>query len=122
LRNIVRPPARSSDWSFINPRRLDPRQKIIFYYLALVRRANEAGLPRKDGQTPYEYAHTLTSSLEEGKDGVEALTESFVEARYSRHDIPLKEARRIESIWETIRRVLRIAGKSRREEEDSKDD
>jgi hypothetical protein len=122
LHNVGKSPARSSEWGFINPRRLNPRQKIIFYYLALVRRADEAGLPRKDGQTPYEYAQSLTSNLEEGQDGVDALTESFVEARYSRHDIPLKEARRVESIWETIRRVLRIVRKSRREEKHSKDD
>ena len=87
-----------------------------------MRRADEAGLPRKDGQTPYEYAHSLTSNLEEGKDGVEALTESFVEARYSRHDIPPKEARRIETIWETVRRVLRIVRKSQQEEKHSKGD
>ncbi len=55
---------------FINPRRLSPRQKVIFYYLAMVRRAREAGLPRQDDQTPYEYARSLTSSLEDGKQDV----------------------------------------------------
>jgi len=121
LRNIGTIPARPDEWDYVNPRRLNPRQKIIFYYLALVRRAKEAGLPRQDGQTPYEYARSLTSSLEEEKDGVEAMTESFIEARYSRHDISAKEARQAESIWETIRRVLRNVRKSR-QEENSKDD
>jgi hypothetical protein len=120
LRSVGTIPAKPDEWDYVNPRRLNPRQKIIFYYLALVRRAKEAGLPRKDGQTPYEYARSLTSSLEEEKDGVEAMTESFVEARYSRHDISAKEARRAESIWEAIRRVLRNIRKSRQEEK-SKD-
>jgi hypothetical protein len=121
LRRFGPDPARPGEWDYINPRRLTPRQKVIFYYLALVRRAKEAGIPRQDGQTPYEYARSLTSSLEEGKDGVEAMTESFVEARYSRHDIPAKEARRAESIWETIRHVLQNVRRSRREEK-PKDD
>jgi hypothetical protein len=121
LRNVGTIPARPDEWDYVNPRRLNPRQKIIFYYLALVRRAKEAGLPRQDGQTPYEYARSLTSSLEEEKDGVEAMTESFIEARYSRHDISAKEARRAESIWEAIRRVLRNVRKSRQEGK-SKDD
>ena len=59
--------SRTGEWDFINLRRLTPRQKVLFYYLALVRRAKEAGIPRKDGQTPYEYARSLTSSLVEEK-------------------------------------------------------
>ncbi len=115
LRMSRKSPTASSDWDYVNPRRLNTRQKIIFFYLALLRRADEAGLPREKGQTPYEYAHTLTSTLAEGKDGVEALTGSFVEARYSRHDIPREEARRAESFWESIRRLLRTFRRSRDE-------
>ena len=116
LRNAGKSPINTNEWAYINPRRLEPRQKIIFYYLALLRRAGEAGLPRKDGQTPYEYADSLTTRLETGKDGVESLTESFIEARYSRHEIPAKEASRVESLWETIRQLLRTVRKSKQEE------
>jgi len=117
LRSSRRTPTDLTDWDYINPRRLNTRQKILFYYLALLRRADQAGLPRRQGQTPYEYARTLTSTLEEGKDGVEALTGSFVEARYSRHDIPREEARRVESLWETIRRLLRNFRKSKQQKD-----
>jgi hypothetical protein len=103
------------DWDFINPRRLNSRQKVIFYYLALVRRAKEAGLPRQEGQTPYEYAQALSTSLKEQKDGLDGMTEAFIEARYTRHDIPAREARRAKSIWESIRNVLRNIRKSSRE-------
>jgi hypothetical protein len=120
LRSLGSEPARSGDWDFINPRRLSPRQKVIFYYLAMVKRAREAGLPRQEDQTPYEYARTLITGLEEGKEDVGEMTESFIEARYSRHDIPAKAARRAESIWEIIRRVLKNVRKARREEQ-SKD-
>jgi hypothetical protein len=117
LRALGRTPTNLSDWEYINPRRLDPRQKIIFYYLALLRRAGEAGLPRQDGQTPYEYARSLPPTLAEAKDGVEDLTGSFVEARYSVHDIPANEASRVETLWETVRRILRSVRKSKRAEE-----
>lgn len=116
LRSVRPESARPGEWDFINPRRLPPRQKVIFYYLALVRRAREAGIPRQDGQTPYEYARSLGSSLKEEKDRVDAMTESFIEARYSHHDIPAKAARQAESIWEAIRRVLRNVRKSHEED------
>ena len=89
-------PGLGGEWDYVNPRRLTPRQKVIFYYLALVRRAREAGLPRQENQTPYEYARSLAASLAENQAGVDSMTEAFIEARYSRHDIPAKAARRTE--------------------------
>jgi Domain of unknown function (DUF4129) len=112
LRNLGPEPAGPGKWDFINPRRLSPRQKVIFYYLALVRRAKEAGMPRQEDQTPYEYARSLTSNLAEEKDDVDKLTESFIEARYSRHEIPAKVARRAENIWETIRHEFKKHSKN----------
>jgi hypothetical protein len=121
LRTLGRTPSKMSDWEYINPRRLNARQKIIFYYLALVRRAGEVGFVRQVGQTPYEYARSLTSRLEPemqgGRAEVEDLTASFVEARYSLHDIPTKQARRVETIWEIVRRLFRHVRKSQREKE-----
>ena len=107
LRSLGRAPVSLNEWDYINPRRLNARQKVIFYYLALIRRADEAGLPRKDGQTPYEYARTLAPKMAEGKEAMEGLTGSFVEARYTRHGIPSEEARRVETLWESARRRLR---------------
>ena len=117
LRRLVPEAARAgADWDYVNPRRLSPRQKVIFYYLALVRRAREAGMPRQENQTPYEYAQSLASSLQKEKEGVNDMTNAFIEARYSRHDIPAKAARRAETVWETIRRVLKNVKKASQEE------
>jgi hypothetical protein len=107
---------RPGEWDFINPRRLSPRQKVIFYYLALLRRAREAGIPRHADQTPYEYAGRLKSNLKEEKGAVDAMTEAFIEARYSRHTIPDKQANLAELIWANIRQVLRRERRSQREE------
>lgn len=116
LRRLVPQPAKP-DWDFLNPRRLSPRQKVIFYYLAMVKRAREAGLPRQADQTPYEYARALTSSLEDGKQDVGEMTESFIEARYSRHDIPARAAIRAASIWEILRQVFKNVRKARQAED-----
>jgi hypothetical protein len=94
-------------WDYLNVRKLSTRQKIFFYYYALVRRAGDAGLPRREGQTPYEYARSLTSRLHGEKDGLNDITESFVEARYSRHAIPDETARRMRFLWERFRNLLR---------------
>ena len=107
--DIARP---GGEWDFVNTRRLSSRQKVIFYYLALVRRARESGLPRQENQTPYEYAQALTKRLSEEKEGVDSMTEAFIEARYSRHAIPAQAARQTESVWEAIRRVLKTVRKT----------
>jgi hypothetical protein len=107
LRHLVTPSPDLSDWNYINLRRLSPRQRIIFYYLALIKRAGETHTPRHEDQTPYEYAQTLTTDFQEGRDGVDAITETFIEARYSRHEIPREKENKTRSAWESLRRILR---------------
>ncbi len=114
LRNYDPATFQSGEWDYINPHRLTARQKVIFYYLALVRRAHDAGLPRQDSQTPYEYARLLGASLKEEKEALDSMTVSFIEARYSRHDIPVKSASLAEAKWGTLRRLLRNVRNSRK--------
>jgi len=102
---IVRSPAQEV-WNFINLRRLSPRQQILFFYLALVRRGGETGISRKPSQTPYEYAHTLDRSLPDVSESVHSMTESFIEARYSNHLVESKQASQAKAYWEHIRLAL----------------
>jgi hypothetical protein len=111
LRNIGRVPEDVNEWDYINPRRLNNRQKVIFYYLALLRRAEEAGLHRGDGQTPFEFEQAILPTMAEGEEAVETLTDSFVEARYSQHDIPRETTGKIESLWDTVRRRFKAIRK-----------
>ncbi len=92
---------------FVNPRRLTPRQRVMFFYLAMVRRGSERGLPRQPNQTPAEYASLLRKNLVEVEEDVEAITGDFVEARYTRHDIAPDRAARVRQAWENIKRALR---------------
>ena len=114
-------PVQPGEWDFINPRRLSPRQKVIFYYLAMIRRADEAGVPRQESQTPYEYSGILKTSLPDEKDGLDTMTEAFIEARYSRHEIPARQASRLGTVWANLRQVLRKVRKSHNPDKAARD-
>lgn len=107
----------SFTWGFTNPRNLTPRGRVIFFYLAMLRRGSEKGVPRKAGQTPYEYAQTLEHALQPPPDvtvepsvdiikEIDSLTEEFVEARYSRHEVTTEQASLARRYWEHIRYVM----------------
>ena len=92
---------------WVNPRRLSPRQQVQFYYLAMLRRSGEKGHPRQPAQTPYEYARTLESKIPDIDQDVDGLTAEFLEARYSRHDIPPEHVGLVRRYWERIKQALR---------------
>ena len=100
-----------SPGSFIRLRSLDPRRQIYFFYLALIRRGGEQGLPRKPSQTPSEYAGTLEKALPAADEDIDSITQAFVEARYSRREIDDKDADLVRATWGRIRRALQ--GKSK---------
>lgn len=106
-----------SAWQYLKLRGLTPRQRVLFYYLALVRRGAESGIARHPSQTPYEYAISLSAAMDKeaqntrpqatpGVD-IQAITENFVQAQYSRHDISLKQVDEVRGIWERLRKLLR---------------
>ncbi|NTU63997.1 MAG: DUF4129 domain-containing protein, partial [Chloroflexi bacterium] len=92
---------------WVNPRKLSPRQQVRFYYLAMLRRSGERGHVRQPTQTPYEYARTLESEIPEIDQDVDGLTEEFIEARYSRHDILPEHVGLVRRYWERIKRALK---------------
>jgi len=106
LRAFITRSSPQEAWNFINLRRLTPRQRVLFFYLALIRRGGESGLTRKPFQTPYEYARFLDKSLPEVSESVDSMTESFMEARYSKHTVEADQATSVQSYWERVRRAL----------------
>lgn len=99
---------------FLSLRNLSPRQRVAFFYLALVRRGAESGLPREASQTPSEYAATLQTALPPLDDDIDVLTDAFMEARYSRHTVAAEKAGMVRVTWERIRKVLRGYEEKRR--------
>lgn len=92
---------------WISLRSLDPRRRVYFFYLAMVRRAGEQGLARSPSQTPAEYASQLEQAVPAAKEDIDTLTQAFIEARYSRQDIDRTKASFVKATWERIRRALR---------------
>ena len=96
-----------------NFRQLNPRQQVIFYYLRLIDRSGEQGIQRRIDQTPYQYAKTLQANLPEVEEDIDGITESFIEARYSRHDINQDHMSLVQRFWRNITRSLKQIHKPR---------
>ncbi len=96
---------------FLNLRKLSPRQRVYFFFMAMIRRGGESGIRRQESQTPYEYAGRLEGRIPDVDHDVNSLTTAFVEARYSQRDIDEDEAGLVKRSWEKIRSALRSIGK-----------
>lgn len=121
--------SRSLELDYRNPRKLNSRQQVIYYYLTLVRRGEQSGISRNPSYTPYEYSERIrkkvlqsgiTNELEQSltqvsiepevvqmDDELDSLTDGFVEAKYSQHDISHDLAESSRVYWEHILRQLR---------------
>jgi len=98
---------RAESGRYISLHRLSPRQKIIFYYLALLRRTSEARLPRADWQTAQEYEFTLRRQLPEVEKELADMTIQFNEARYSQHHVAESQIALVRRAWDQVRKFLR---------------
>lgn len=92
--------------SFMNPRALDPRRRIYFFYLSMIRRSGEQGLARRASQTPSEYAAELEKALPSAAEDIDSITGAFVQARYSRQEVNPQRADLVKATWGRIRRAL----------------
>ncbi len=90
-----------------NFNRLNPREKIIFFYLNLVAMGGQQGLERKPSQTPYQYEDRLREAIPEVDQELHGLTGTFIEARYSRHPVEQPNAEQASSLWARIKEVLK---------------
>jgi len=86
---------------------LSPRERILYYYLSILRRAGRQGFPRQRAQTPHEYDVTLGPHLPQAQQEMSLLTQAFVEARYSRHTFDREQARRVRADWQRVKAALR---------------
>jgi hypothetical protein len=94
-------------WRYLRLNSLSPQEQIRFFYLAAVRRAGERGVPRGEAETPLEYAADLKASWPEAEEDLEALTEAFLAARYSRQEIRPDDASLVRRVWRRVRQALR---------------
>jgi hypothetical protein len=86
---------------------LSPRERILYYYLSILRRAGQLGFPRHRAQTPHEYDQAIEPHLEGAEKEMFTLTQSFVEARYSRHSFDRSQDRQVRARWRQVKAALR---------------
>lgn len=90
-----------------NLARMSPREKIIYFYLSLIQLGGERGLERKPSQTPYAYENRLSSNVPEIDPDLHRLTDTFLEARYSEHQIDPPQSEMASTLWEQIKAALK---------------
>jgi hypothetical protein len=94
------------------------RERVLYYYLSILKRAGQLGYPRHRTQTPYEYDAVLEPHLPQAQEEMALLTEAFVEARYSRHPVDGEYVRRVQADWEQVKAALRALKRKKQEAAD----
>ena len=88
-------------------RSLSPREKIRYYYLSVVRRAEDKGIERGKSETPSEFAADLKEEWPEADVEVEAITDAFVKARYSPQPMTGEDLGPVKETWNRIKSTIR---------------
>jgi hypothetical protein len=86
---------------------LSPRERILYYYWSILRRAERLGYPRLQQETPFEYHNTLKTHLSQGETEMANLTDAFLEARYSEHPVEPDHVQRVRTDWQRVKEALR---------------
>ncbi len=85
---------------------LSARERIVYYYLNILERAEKVGPARRKQQTPFEYEPELSQVVPEAEPAVNLLTQAFVWARYSQEPFEEVQANLVKALWQKIRQEL----------------
>jgi len=96
----------TSRWRYVSLRRMTPRDRVRYFYLSVLHRAQKQGFGRQPTLTPLEYEALLGEQLADAEISVRELTEAFVEARYSEHNVDQQGATLAQRAWQRIKRAL----------------
>jgi hypothetical protein len=102
-------PRTAGSFRFLRLSALTPRERILYYYWSLLRRAEQWGFPRRPPQTPREYRTLVETRLPQVGDEIGELTEAFIEARYSLHPVNQTDAQVVRQNWQKVQGALRLA-------------
>lgn len=115
----------------LNWRRLDPTQQARYFYLTTLEEAKEQGIGRTGGETPGQYAPRLIRYIADQRkahqpseensaqilenpgeivehQGVQQLTDAFIQARYSKQPLAKNESILLVNIWQKLKDSLRL--------------
>lgn len=91
---LSRPGGAVSRWAALRAdlANMSPRERVLFYYRAMLERNARAGIARRPAQTPSEYAGVLNEAAPDAAQDVTALTSALTEARYTPHPVDPDQA------------------------------
>ncbi|MCH7705945.1 MAG: DUF4129 domain-containing protein [Chloroflexi bacterium] len=76
-------------------------------YAHLLQETREAGFPRKEWQTPFEYLETLKRHITPERDELERITEDYVAVRYGEEPVTDEEKGLLNRLWRSLRARIR---------------
>lgn len=79
-------------------------------YAHLLQEAREAGFPRKESQTPFEYLETLKHHVTPESDELQRITDDYVVVRYGEEPVSDEEKGLLNRLWRSLQ--MRIRGKT----------
>jgi hypothetical protein len=85
----------------------DPRRAVIAAYARLERVLGANGVPRRPSETPEEYLSRVLAGLSLGSQAVERLTQLYVRAKFSKHEVDSTMKEDAIGALEQVRDVLR---------------
>src|SRR5579875_163943 len=95
--------------ALLAPERFATNRNVIAHYLELCNFLARKGLPRGSAMTPDEYLHALTRTLGDGdwQPLMLAITQLYIEARYSPRELSTEEVNRMKQHVFQLRTLLR---------------
>jgi Domain of unknown function (DUF4129) len=85
-----------------------PEDPVRKAYVQLLRRTEEAGLPRAATITPVEFQATMIRRWAEGASDFQQITTAYIERRYGDQTLAPEEVSRVQASWQNVRRLIRI--------------
>lgn len=79
--------------------RLSPQELVRYSYSALIALAQDAGFPRRENQTPYEFAATLPEKLPNLSKPTRDLTEMYVRTEYAEQPVTQQDMATLQTFW-----------------------
>ena len=101
------PEKKPPPWQFIRVNALSPREKVYYFYLSTIKRADRRGVTRQESETPLEFINDLKANWPDAEEEIEELTEAFLHARYSPSPIEEDEVTPLQKQWKRLKSNLR---------------
>ena len=107
------PGPREAGQSWLRLGQRSPRQRILYYYLNIIKRVGDQGTVRQRSQTPHEFEAILRQTIPEADQEVGGLTEAFIQVRYGQAKVSKEKVAFVKQLWLYLKKRLRAVIRAR---------